>query len=150
VPVALSDQGSALERGIVDAVCLPEPFLSTVRNASPTRTVEDLFTGNLTDTLIGVYVTTTSYAKGHPDVIASFRKAVAEQNAVLNNDTDALRKAVPTFTQINAELAGGMKLPKFATQVTDPQPLQHLATLMQQAGLLEKAELPAGLIAPQT
>jgi NitT/TauT family transport system substrate-binding protein len=149
VPVALPDQGSALDRGIVDAVCLPEPFLSIVRNVTATRTVADQFTDQLNGMLVGVYVTTTTYAKDHPDVVAAFRKAIAEQNATLNGDPAALRKAVPTFTQITPVLAAGMKLPTFATEVVDAQPLRQLAGLMQQAGLVEKAELPPGLIAPQ-
>lgn len=147
VPVALPDEGSALQRGIVDAVCAPEPFLSTIRKTVRTRSVSDQFTGPLTDTLVGVYVTTTSYADQHPDAIAAFRKALAAENTALNADPDALRKAVPTFTRVDASLAAGMKLPGFATNVTDTAPLRKLAELMQQAGMLTSTALPAGVMA---
>ena len=146
VPVALPDQGSALARGIVDATCLPEPFLSIVRTATPTRTIADQFTESLTGTLVGVYATTTAYANAHPEVIAAFRTAITEQDTALNRDPGALRRAVPSFTQITPALAAGISLPSFATDVTDPRPLQQLATLMRQAGLLDLAELPSGLI----
>ncbi|MGW4488027.1 ABC transporter substrate-binding protein [Amycolatopsis sp. NPDC004368] len=146
VPVALPDQGSALQRGIVDAVCTPEPFLSTIRKTVGTRSVSAQFTGPLTDTLVGVYVTTTSYAQQHPDVIAAFRKGLAAENAALNADPDALRKAVPTFTKVDAALAAGMKMPGFATNVTDLAPLQKLAGVMQQAGMLTSTQLPADVM----
>ncbi|WP_326834805.1 ABC transporter substrate-binding protein [Amycolatopsis rhabdoformis] len=147
VPVALTDEGSALQRGIVDAACAPEPFLSTIRKTVRTRSVADQFTGPLTDTLVGVYVTTADYARQHPDVIAAFRKALAAENTALNADPDALRKAVPTFTKVDASLAAGMKLPGFATNVIDTAPLQKLAELMRQAGMLTSATLPADVMA---
>ena len=79
----------------------------------------DTFAAPRTDTLVGVYATTEDYASSNPDVVDKFRAGLDGDDKRLNADQDALRAAIPTFTQVTSILAAKMALPKYAEDVTD-------------------------------
>jgi NitT/TauT family transport system substrate-binding protein len=90
-------------------------------------------------------VTTQKYIDQHADVARNFAAAISEANAFSQTHPDVVRQVVPTFTQIPAAVAKGMKLPTW-TAGLNPSSLALIDQLARKFGMYDKQVDTAGLV----
>ncbi|WP_426115133.1 aliphatic sulfonate ABC transporter substrate-binding protein [Pseudomonas sp. DSP3-2-2] len=136
-----ADGRAAFENNKVDAWVTWEPFLTSVQRQLPTRTLAD---GKGLATYKRYYLTSTSYAKAHPQVLKLVYAQLQQAGSwVKNNPHDAAQLLGPLWGNLDAETV------EIANQHRsyDVQPVkagqlgeqQKIADAFFAAGLLPKA-----------
>ncbi|WP_433044352.1 ABC transporter substrate-binding protein [Dactylosporangium sp. CS-033363] len=115
VELAFPDMGAALDAGRVQAMFVVEPFLAPAlakgwRSLGAYADVDPKL-------CVAAYFTSTQLTAQNPDLVKRFTEAMQESLAYADGHADAVRQTVPTYTQIKADAAGAMTLPKWAATV---------------------------------
>jgi NitT/TauT family transport system substrate-binding protein len=146
VNLPIPDMPATIERGGVASACVPEPTLSVAEESGNFRSVFDLFSGEYEGFPIVGYSTSGEFAEANPKTIGAVRRALAKASALINSDPDAVRRALPTYTQITPKLAESITLPTYPERL-DVEGLRDLADLMERIGLVQ-GEVDVPLAAP--
>ncbi|MFK4639433.1 ABC transporter substrate-binding protein [Paenarthrobacter histidinolovorans] len=116
VELAFPDMQAALERGQVDAIQVVEPFLTTGTGAG-----DKVLASNYVDAAdgltVGAYFTTAAAAASNPELVEKFSAAMEKSLKYAQDNPDAVRKILPTYTKIDAATAEKLTLPDFADQI---------------------------------
>jgi len=135
VELAFPDMQAALERGQVDAIQVVEPFLATGTGAGAR-----LLASNYVDTAdkltVGAYFTTAANASSNPDLVKKFTAAMEKSLKYAQENPDAVRKILPTYTKIDEATAEKLTLPGFAAEI-NRSGVEQLVTLSKGDGLLK-------------
>jgi NitT/TauT family transport system substrate-binding protein len=135
--VPFPEMPAALERGRVDAIWAPEPFLSSVLGRggreieAPLTTLGKRFPN-------GTYATTEQYLGSNGDAVERFVRAINRSLEYATQNPDEARATIPTFTQIPAEVAEKIRLPLWPVEI-DREQLQDLADYAVQYKVIQKA-----------
>jgi NitT/TauT family transport system substrate-binding protein len=135
--VPFPEMPAALERGRVDVIWAPEPFLTSVLGAggraieAPLTTLGERFPN-------GTYATTEQYLAENEDVVERFARAMNKSSDYATENPDEARATIPEFTQIPAEVAEKIRLPLWPTEI-DRDQLQELLDYAVQYGVIEEA-----------
>lgn len=126
--IAFADMEAQLELGNVDAVWLPEPFLS--------RAI-----GNADNVLVGypnqntipglptmVLFTSGAYADANAEQLKEFTAALEEVLSTATSDTTGFPETISEFTGMPLEAAQNLRLEKLTTEL-DPSIIQSLGDL---------------------
>lgn len=141
VELPLPEMGPALERGGIDAACLPEPLLGAAKAQGQAQTVHDIFSGDYADFPIVGYSVTKEFADENPNTIGALQRALDKASNLANEDEQVVRDILPSYTQLDAEQASNITLPAYPAR-SDPAELQRAADLMQQYDVLEDIDVP--------
>jgi NitT/TauT family transport system substrate-binding protein len=125
-----------IESGDVDAAFFGEPF-TTLGEQAKSRTIFRPFSAGVPGGQIGAYFASEPYVEEHGDVVERFARAIERSNQYVIDHPDAVRTAVPKFTQVPAAIAKKMRLPVFVPTI-DPGALQKLADLSHKYGLTKE------------
>jgi ABC-type nitrate/sulfonate/bicarbonate transport system substrate-binding protein len=136
VELPLPDMAPALDAGDVDAIWLVEPFQAAAV-ADGARVLFPLFRGPVEDMPVAGWLTTEQYAQENPEVIESFRAAMAASMEELTDDRERLVELVPTYTQVPAETVEQVALPAWDAEV-DVEQLQEMSDLMLEYGIISE------------
>ncbi|MGN8273612.1 aliphatic sulfonate ABC transporter substrate-binding protein [Pseudomonas sp. SMN5] len=136
-----ADGRAAFENQKVDAWVTWEPFLSGVQRQLPTRTLAD---GNGLASYKRYYLTSTSYAKAHPEVLRRVYEQLHEAGTwIKNHPRDAAQVLGPLWGNLDVETVEAANAhrsyqvqPVFADQLGEQQ---KIADAFFAAGLLPKA-----------
>ncbi|NKX54671.1 ABC transporter substrate-binding protein [Arthrobacter mobilis] len=123
------DMEAQLERGNVDAIWLPEPFLSRALANKENKLVGYPNQKALPGLPTMVTFTSGSYAEQNPEVVADFKAAVAETLAQAEENPDEVRAILPKFMGMDEAVAKGLKMETFDAQVPT-QVLSDMSELM--------------------
>ncbi|MFB4299194.1 ABC transporter substrate-binding protein [Actinomadura sp. NTSP31] len=135
--LAFPDMLAALDKGNVDAVQVVEPFLTTaLKNGG--RLVASNYVDTAPNLSIAAYFTSQKTAASKPGLVKRFAAAMRKSLQYADQNPDAVRKILGTYTKIDTSVASALTLPKFPAQV-DQAGLQTLENLAVQDGLVEKA-----------
>jgi NitT/TauT family transport system substrate-binding protein len=132
------DMEAQLQRGNTDAVWLPEPFLSRSLASG-----ENVLVGYPNQTALPGLPTMVSFTSGgfaeqNPEIVADFKAAMAETLTQAEENPDAVRALLPSFMNLDAQVAENLKMESFNAEVpTDV--LQDLGELMLKYNFVEKA-----------
>jgi NitT/TauT family transport system substrate-binding protein len=135
VEVGFPDMPLALAEGRVDAADVSEPFLAealkngAVDLAHPYRMVEQ-------DQHLSSWFTTEAYIQSNPDVVNRLARAVDKSNAYAREHTDEIRDFVPTYLNIDEQVAQDMALPRFPEGTAKVESLENLAEAAQRFGFV--------------
>jgi NitT/TauT family transport system substrate-binding protein len=135
--VPFPEMPAALERGRVDVIWAPGPFLTSVLGAggraieAPLTTLGERFPN-------GTYATTEQYLAENEDVVERFARAMNKSSDYATENPDEARATIPEFTQIPAEVAEKIRLPLWPTEI-DRDQLQELLDYAVQYGVIEEA-----------
>jgi NitT/TauT family transport system substrate-binding protein len=142
VELAFPDIAAAVAKGDVDAGQVVEPFL-TIATQQGDRQVASNYAGTDPDLVVGLYFTTASYAQQHADVVTKFTAAMAKSLQYANDNPDAARKILGTYTKIEAPVQEALTLPRWPAQI-DQASIETLADLAVQDKLFtQKPDLSA-------
>jgi NitT/TauT family transport system substrate-binding protein len=142
--IPVPDEPVALQQHRVDGVSVTEPFCKAMESQGA-HSVSATFADTTPNMLTGVWVTTQSYIDQHADVVRNFAAAISEANAFSQTHPDVVRQVVPTFTQIPAAVAKGMKLPTWTAGLNRGS-LALIDQLARKFGMYDKQVDTAGLV----
>ncbi|MGK5113193.1 MULTISPECIES: ABC transporter substrate-binding protein [unclassified Geodermatophilus] len=132
----LPDMAAALEAGDVDAIWQVEPFQASALAAGH-RVLFPLFSGPVEGMPVAGWLTTEQYAQENPEVIESFRSALATSIEQLDGDRERLVELVPTYSQVPAETVEAVELPQWDAEA-DAEQLQEMSDLMLEYGIISE------------
>lgn len=139
--VPFPEMPAALERGRVDVIWAPEPFLTSVLGAggreieAPLTTLGKLYPN-------GTYATTEQYLGENEDVVERFARAMNKSSDYATENPDEARATIPEFTQIPPDIAEKIRLPLWPTEI-DREQLQELIDYAAQYQVIEEDKKPA-------
>jgi NitT/TauT family transport system substrate-binding protein len=138
------DMPAALEAGNVDAVWVPEPFLTTLQDAGNvvvSYSSRESVTGHPTQ----LFFTSGELAESDPDLVADMTAALEETLEFAEQNPDAVTAAAAETLELPAELLERVRLEEFGTDMRREQ-LEQLGELMVEDGLLEEDADVEGLL----
>ena len=136
IEIPFPEMPAALEKGRVDAIWAPEPFLTQVLGSGghdvlPVyQSLAPLFPN-------GAYATTDKYIAKNKQVVEGFARAINKGLKYASDNPEAARKTITTFTKIPPDVAQKMRLPLWPTAIDQAQ-LTDLIGYTQKYGVIEK------------
>jgi NitT/TauT family transport system substrate-binding protein len=134
--IPFPEMPAALEKGRVDAIWAPEPFLSQVLGQgghevlAPYLSLAPLFPN-------GGYATSDKYLAENEKVVEGFTRAINKGLEYASQNPDAARKAITTFTKIPPDVVGKIRLPLWPAEIDKAQ-LEDLIGYTQKYGVIDK------------
>jgi NitT/TauT family transport system substrate-binding protein len=136
VELAFPDMPAALAGGEIDAAWVVEPFL-TITRSEGARVVAWNFVDTAPDLLIASYFTSDSLAEEAPDLVDRFAEAMNESLAYTQENPDAAREILTSYTALEPELIDELTLPVWSTDL-NRESVQTLADLALEDGLIDE------------
>jgi NitT/TauT family transport system substrate-binding protein len=137
VALPFPEMPAALEAGDVDAAFPVEPFQTVIREQGIGRSIASSWVDAAPDLTVAVYFTSTRLAQENPDLVQRFTTAMQRSLEYASNNPDEVRAIIPTYTQIDAELAAVLTLPAWPPEINRAS-AERLADQAIRAGLLEE------------
>jgi NitT/TauT family transport system substrate-binding protein len=134
--IPFPEMPAALDKGRVDVIWAPEPFLTQVLGEggqdveAPLTTLGSKFPN-------GTYGTTEKEISQNKDVVDAFARAINKSSDYATSHPDEARATIPTFTKIPPELAKKIRLPLWPTTI-DKTKLQTLLDYAVKYKVIEK------------
>jgi NitT/TauT family transport system substrate-binding protein len=134
--IPFPEMPAALEKGRVDAIWAPEPFLTQVLGQggnevlAPYISLAPLFPN-------GAYATSDKYLGESQEVVEGFARAINKGLEYATDNPDAARKTITTFTKIPPEVVDDIRLPLWPTEI-DAAQVEDLIGYTQKYGVIEK------------
>ena len=138
------DMPGALEQGNVDAVWVPEPFLTTLQESGSvvaTYSSKESVTGHPTQ----LFFTSSQLIESDPELVGDMTAALEETLEFADENPDAVKAAAAEFLELPPELLEQVQLEEFGTDLRREQ-LEQLGELMVEDGLLEEEADVEGLL----
>lgn len=134
VEVAFPDAIAAVETGQVDAAFVVEPFVSAAIAAGD-RVVAYAYAEFDTNLDIAAYFALGDYISANPDVVAKFQAAMTKALQFAQDNPDAVRDIIGTYTKTDAATLAKIVLPKYPTEINEDAQ-KKLAEAAQKFGAL--------------
>jgi NitT/TauT family transport system substrate-binding protein len=145
VEMPFPDMPAALGAGNVDAVWVPEPFLTTLVTAGDTvvsYSSKESVPGHPTQ----LFFTSGQLVESDPQLVKDFTAAVEETLEFADENPDAVKAQVPqVLPQLPAAAVQGLTLEEFGTDLRRDQ-IERLGELMKKDGLIENDADVDGLL----
>lgn len=110
--VAFPDAPAAIESGQVDAAWILEPFV-TVAKGDGARVISYNHVEFDENMDIGAYFTSKEMIENEPELVEKFTNAMNKSLEYANENPDAVREVVGTYTRIEDDVLQEMVMPKF-------------------------------------
>jgi NitT/TauT family transport system substrate-binding protein len=136
VEVAFPDVPTALANGTISAAWVVEPFKAAAE-AGGARAIGWGFEDIAPEVTVSSWITTTTFAAEHPDIVAAFKAAVQESYAYARDHPDETKQTFPEVTSISAEVANTVRLTSWKDEVS-PEELELVLAAAQDFGLVTK------------
>lgn len=133
VEVAFPDMPAALEQGDVDAIFSVEPFATLAMGAGGTPMMnpyEEVQPGLST----ADYFAMGDWIEENSEAVAGFRRAMEKSNQYVIDNPDEVLRIVPTYTELDADLLGKIRLPIAAPNMDEDDAYQAHIDLVEQFG----------------
>lgn len=144
VELAFPDMLAALAGGDIDAAWEVEPFVTISQAQGATPVVWNLVA---TDPalMISSYFTSTQQVESDADLVERFTAAMNKSLDYAEANPDAVREVLASYTQVDAETAAALVLPKFSSTLS-PDSFDLLADLAIEDGVLDAKPDIASLV----
>lgn len=147
VEIPFPDAPAAVESGQVDAAWILDPFLTqTVENGA--RVIAYNFAETHPNLDISGYFTTSQYIEENPEIVEKFTAAMKKSLDYAQENPDAVRDIVGTYTKMDEEMRAKMILPAFRADF-DREGLAVLGEAAASYGTLSKAPDLDAMLPPQ-
>lgn len=134
--IPFPEMPAALDKGRVDVIWAPEPFLTQVLGQGG-QDVEAPLTTLGPKYPNGTYGTTEENIAKNKDTVEAFARAINKSSDYATAHPDEARATIPTFTKIPPEVAKKIRLPLWPTEI-DKVKLQELLDYAVQYKVIEK------------
>lgn len=137
VEMPFDQMPAALANGQVDAACVVEPALATIKSQGGTS-IASLFVDVSPDLTVAMYFTSQQYAQKNPEMVKKFQEATAESLAYADSHPDEAREIISTYTKIPKNLLETLTLPRWPAEPNRAS-IERLSELGVQDGLFKTA-----------
>jgi NitT/TauT family transport system substrate-binding protein len=137
VAVPFPQMTTALKDHKVDALWIPEPFLSGAEQQVGAQSIYDLDQGAAQGLPIVGYAVTRTWQQKYPGTAAAFTAALERGQLLADEDRAAAEQAIEKFLGVPSMTGAVMTLPQFPLGV-DKVRLQRIADDMREFGMLKK------------
>jgi NitT/TauT family transport system substrate-binding protein len=147
VELGFPDMPAALEAGNVDAVWVPEPFLTRLMDAGhplASYSSQESVPGHPTQ----LFFTSGQLAESDPQLVEDFTAALEETLEWADANPDVVRTEAEEFLQTPPGAMATVGIEEFGTDLRREQ-IERMGELMVEAGLLEEDELDIDGLLPQ-
>jgi len=145
VAIPFPAMAAALKAHKVDAAWLPEPFISGAEESIGAQPLADADQGVAQNLPVSGYIVTQSWLSKYPRTAAAFRTAIQKAQVIAASDLGAVQQAMVQFAGVPRTTAAITAAPGFPT-TTEVGPLQRVADLMEQFGMIQIRYDVAGMI----
>ncbi len=132
--LAFPDIVPAVTKGDVDAGQVVEPFL-TIAKKQGLREIASNFAQTDPKLTVGLYFTSQKYATEHADTVKKFATAMQKSLKYANDNPDAARAILPSYTKIDPDVQAAVTLPSWPDTI-DSASIGVLGKLALQDGLI--------------
>jgi NitT/TauT family transport system substrate-binding protein len=147
VEVAYAEMPDVIKAGNLDAILIPDPFLSAIV-AAGTGDVLSYYIGEIADHISSIVNSSTrAWAAGHPQEVAAFRAAIDDAVAFGKANPDKMREIIGRTLNLKPEVMAKTSLPSLTSKITAADIQWWLDTMNAQDRLRSKLDA-AKLIAP--
>ncbi|GAA2103763.1 ABC transporter substrate-binding protein [Actinomadura alba] len=129
------NQEQLLKTGKVDAVVVPEPFVTQLQQSIGALLLTDFSTGPTKDIPITGYGATEEFVQKNPKTVAAFQRAIVKAQADAA-DRAVLQEVVPKYTKIPAQVVSVVNLNGYPTSTSTIR-IKRVADVMKQFGYLK-------------
>lgn len=136
VEVPFPEAPAALEKGIVDAAWILDPFLVQAKGDGA-RVVSNNFSDFDPELDIAGYFTTSAKVTAEPELTAKFQRAMNKSLEYANDNPQEVRDIVGTYTKIEGETREKLVLPRYRVDI-NTEAAQKLADAAQEFGAITK------------
>ena len=144
VPVNFPEMGQDLERHVITAAWLPEPFGSADQEILGLQELTDLDQGATSNFPVGWYVVTKAWAQKYPHTLAAFLTALRQGQEICDTDRHAVELAMeklpPPYT-VPPAIAAMMSLETYPLNIVpdvDQARVQRVADAMYETQMLAR------------
>jgi len=134
-PIGVPDMAPTILRGGIDAACIPEPILTSVKQQGGLRPVMDLFAGANDRWPIVGFDVTAQFAAANPNTVAALKRALAKGLKFANQNPDKIREMYPTYTTLKPGDAQKITM-SFNPPESDFTQVKRVADVMIRIGAL--------------
>lgn len=134
VEVAFPDAIAAVENDQVDAAFVVEPFVTAALDAGD-RVLSYAYADFDPKLDIASYFTTTDLISSDADTVDAFQRAMTKSLEYAQENPDAVRDIISTYTETAPETLAAITLPTFPTEI-DSASLEKLAAAAESYGVL--------------
>ena len=145
VNLGIPDMPAQLNSGGVDAACVPEPSLSSLKAQGGFRSINDLFSGDYEGFPVVGISASKAFVDKNPNTVAALQRAIGKARNDAAADDTLVRAALKEYTKIPPAAIDKMVLPKYMKTMTADD-LQQVIKVIQGSGLNPKATLPKGVL----
>ena len=136
VALPFPEMPAAIESGEVDAAFPVEPFQTAIRENGWGRSIAWSWVDAAPDMTVAVYFTSAQMVEENQDLVDRFVTAMQQSLAYANENPDAAREIISTYTPIEPEVAAILTLPAWPPEINRAS-AERLADQAITAGLLE-------------
>jgi NitT/TauT family transport system substrate-binding protein len=137
VPEILPMMPELLDKHVIPAAWLPEPFGTEAEQEYGAVQLADFDQGSLQNFPIGTVVGDAKWVQSNPKTVAAFLRAYQEGQQVADTDRAAVEQALVTHTGVTKEIAATMTLDTYPL-VMDVPVMQRVADAMYEFGVITK------------
>jgi NitT/TauT family transport system substrate-binding protein len=128
---------AALAAHEVDAVQIPEPYLTAAEESMGAVEIADVDQGAAQSLPVSGYTVTQSWLDKYPRTAAAFRRAVLEAQEIANTNIGAVQSAIAAYGGTSLATAQLAAEPSYPLQLNAGL-LQRVAALLEQFGLTQQ------------
>jgi NitT/TauT family transport system substrate-binding protein len=144
IEVPFPEVPAAVSEGRIDAGYTSEPFITTVLDQGG-KVVYAPQSELAAEYPNGSYAASEQFIAENDDVVERFARAMNRSLEYARDNEDAVRLIIPTYTQIDPDVAERMRLPVFTSEL-DEQAIDEQMGFMEQYGVVQAAPTADDLI----
>jgi NitT/TauT family transport system substrate-binding protein len=137
VVIPYPKMAAALQAHKVDAVQIPEPYLTDAEESMGAVAIADVDQGSAQNLPVSGYTATQSWLDKYPRTAAAFRRAVLKAQAIANTNLRAVQDGMVAYggaSRATVEIAAAPTFPLH----TNARLLERVAALLEQFGLTQQ------------
>lgn len=142
IELGFGEAQAAVENGNVETALLAEPYLTQALDAG-LKSISSPYAEAHPELDTGGYFTTSETVESDPEIVAGFQRAINRSLEYSNENPDAVREIVATYTEIDEEILQRIQLPQFRPEFSR-ESLEELGESAFEHGYVtEKPDLDA-------
>lgn len=148
IEMPLPSMAAALQRGDVDAIYQPEPFITQAARTVGAFPIVDVATGGTLGFPITGYASLGKWVQANPKTLAAFQRAMRDAARDATAHRETVQSVVVIHAKVDPDTAALMTLPDFQSTL-DVSRIQRVPDLLLQLGAISAKVDVTPMIAPQ-
>ena len=149
VPEVLPMMPELLDKHVIPAAWLPEPFGTEAEQEYGAVQLADFDQGSMQNFPIGTVVGSTQWVQSHPSTVAAFLRAYQQGQQVADTNRAAVEQALVAHTGVTKEVAATMSIDTYPLVMNVPV-MQRVSDAMYEFGVIGKPFKITSMIQPES